>query len=154
MTDLVRLEFSYRTGGAGYGASFRSTNVGFGLTHVLPVLVACLASKPGSLILIENPEAQLHPQGQVAIGKLLARVAAFGVQVIIETHSDHILNGIRLAVKNGELPPEKACFHFFTRTSKGNLERLSPIIDRNGLMSEWPSGFFTQWDDTLVELLS
>lgn len=154
MTDLVRLEYAYRTRGAGYGSVFRSTNVGFGLTHALPVLVACLSTPPGSMILIENPEAQLHPQGQVAVGKLLARVAAVGVQVIIETHSDHVLNGIRVAIKQGDLPNRDAHVHFFSRTSAGKTKVQSPQISENGLLSEWPPGFFTQWDETLLDLLS
>jgi predicted ATPase len=153
MTDLVRLEFSYRTTGAAYGSSFRSTNVGFGLTHALPVVVASLASAPGTLIMIENPEAQLHPQGQVAVGQLLARLAAADVQVIVESHSDHVLNGIRLAVKKKNLSPEKVRFHFFQRNDAARTIMKSPIINEEGLLSEWPQGFFTQWDDTLLELL-
>jgi predicted ATPase len=154
MTDLVRLEFSYRTTGAAYGSSFRSTNVGFGPTHALPVVVAALASSPGALIMIENPEAQLHPQGQVAVGQLLTRLAAAGVQVVVESHSDHVLNGIRLAVKRKILSPEKARFHFFQRNDAARTVIKSPSIDENGLLSEWPEGFFTQWDETLLELLA
>jgi predicted ATPase len=153
MTDFVRLEFAYRTSSAAYGSSFRATNVGFGLTHALPVIVACLASPRGSLVLIENPEAQLHPEGQVAVGKLLARLAAEGVQVLIETHSDHILNGIRVAIRKELLTPDQAAFHFFRRNEEGRVVLHSPAVDKNGLLSEWPPGFFTQWDDTLLELL-
>lgn len=153
MTDMVRLNFSYRTTGIAYGEAFRATNVGFGLTHALPVIVACLATPPGCVILIENPEAQLHPQGQVAVGKLLAQVAAAGVQVIIETHSDHVLNGIRVAIRHGVLVPDNTRFHFFARNELGRIDVHSPRVDRDGLLSEWPIGFFTQWDDTLIELL-
>ncbi len=103
MTDLVRLVFSYKGEGAAHGDPLRPTNVGFGLTHALPVIVACLAAEPGTMLVVENPEAQLHPRGQVSIGRLLALTAASGVQVIIESHSDHVLNGIRLAVKDGLL---------------------------------------------------
>ena len=106
------------------------------------------------MLLIENPEAQLHPQGQVALGKFLARVAASGVQVVVETHSDHILNGIRVAVKREILPPGDLKVHFFSRSSTGSAFRVSPTIDKNGLLSDWPQGFFTQWDDTLIDLLS
>jgi predicted ATPase len=153
MTDFVRLDFSYRTTGIAYTESFRATNVGFGLTHALPVVVACLASPPGCLVLIENPEAQLHPQGQVVLGRLFAGLAAAGVQVIIETHSDHILNGLRIAIRKGVLAPENACFHFFDRDEHGGTVVKSPKVSREGLLSEWPSGFFTQWDESLLELL-
>lgn len=68
MTDFVRLEFSYRGQGVSYGAPLRPTNVGFGLTHALPVVAACLGAAPGSLIVIENPEAQLHPRAKLRSG--------------------------------------------------------------------------------------
>ena len=73
----------------------RSIHVGFGLTQVFPIIVAALSRKQGDLLLIENPEVHLHPAGQAMMGRFLAQVAAAGIQVLIETHSDHILNGIR-----------------------------------------------------------
>lgn len=155
LTDLVQLRYSYRTKGiGGGGGQFRATNVGFGLSYSLPIVVACLAAKPRELLLIENPEAHLHPEGQLAIGSLLARAASAGIQVIVETHSDHVLNGIRLAVKRGILNPSDTAFRFFRRNADGAAEIKKPKIGKDGMLSEWPSGFFTQWEDTLVQLLS
>ncbi|KQZ26433.1 DUF3696 domain-containing protein [Caulobacter sp. Root1472] len=153
MTDFVRLAFSYRGQGVSYGAPLRPTNVGFGLTHALPVVTACLGAKPGSLIVIENPEAQLHPQGQVAIGRLLALTAAGNVQVIVESHSDHVLNGIRLAVKDGGLDPTRARLHFFHREPGNQSQFESPKITKEGRLTHWPSGFFDQWEKSLDQLL-
>ncbi len=68
VTDTVSLQYSFV--GSQISSKFRSTNVGFGITYVLPVLVAVLASTPGSLLLIENPEAHLHPKGQAQMGDL------------------------------------------------------------------------------------
>jgi predicted ATPase len=154
-TDLVQLRYSYRTRGiGGGGGQFRATNVGFGLSYSLPIVVACLSAKPTDLLLIENPEAHLHPEGQLAVGDLLARAAAAGIQVIVETHSDHVLNGIRLAVKRGTLQPSHTGFRFFQRNEVGAAEIKCPTIGHDGMLSEWPSGFFTQWDDALVQLLS
>jgi predicted ATPase len=134
--------------------SYRPTNVGFGLTYSLPILVACLAAPTGSLLLIENPEAHLHPQGQVALGELLSFVAADGVQLVVETHSDHILNGIRLAVKGIKLPANDVALHFFTRSLKsGESEIQSPTVLPDGRLSNWPNGFFDQWDRSLDALL-
>jgi predicted ATPase len=104
--------------------------------------------------LIENPEAHLHPEGQLVMGDLLARASAAGVQVIVETHSDHVLNGIRLAVKRGTLKATDTGFRFFQRNDVGAAEIKKPTIGQDGMLSEWPSGFFTQWDDALVQLLS
>lgn len=153
MTDLVRLVFSYRGEGAAYGDALRPTNVGFGLTHVLPVVTACLAAQPGTLLIVENPEAQLHPRGQSAIGRLLAAAAASGVQVIVETHSDHVLNGIRLAVKDSLLASEFVRLHFFSRDPGRASEYESPVLGPDGRLSYWPPGFFDQWERSLDRLL-
>jgi len=153
MTDLVRLVFSYRGEGVAYGEVLRPTNVGFGLTHALPVVTACLAAQPGTLLIVENPEAQLHPRGQSTIGRLLALTAANGVQVIVETHSDHVLNGIRLGVKDGLLASEQARLHFFSRQRGQASGYESPVLGPDGRLSYWPVGFFDQWERSLDRLL-
>ncbi|MDE0304247.1 MAG: DUF3696 domain-containing protein [Albidovulum sp.] len=153
MTDLVRLVFSYRGEGAAYSDALRPTNVGFGITHALPVITACLAAKPRTLLIVENPEAQLHPRGQTMIGRLLALTAANGVQVIIETHSDHVLNGIRLTVKDRVLAPEQARLHFFTRQLGKASDYETPTLGPDGRLSYWPEGFFDQWEQSLDRLL-
>jgi predicted ATPase len=154
-TDFVRL--SYRFGlsaGLGGSNSYRPTNVGFGLTYSLPIVVACLATPPGGLVLFENPEAHLHPQGQAAMGRLMAITASTGVQVIVETHSDHVLNGIRLAIKDGALKAEQATPHFFRRhAATGAVEIETPTLTGRGRLSFWPEGFFDQWDKSLDALL-
>ncbi|MFB2835869.1 AAA family ATPase [Floridanema evergladense] len=149
--DLVSLQYSY-----GLSNLYRATNVGFGISYTLPIIVAVLASKPGTLILIENPEAHLHPKGQVKMGELLALGASCGVQIVIETHSDHVLNGIRLAVHGGKLDPKDVQLHFFQRQEKERqivTEVISPRIDRNGRIDQWPEGFFDEWDKSLITLL-
>jgi predicted ATPase len=153
MTDLVRLVFSYKGEGAAYGEPMRPTNVGFGLTHALPIIVACLAAAPNTLLVVENPEAQLHPRGQAAIGKLLALTAANGVQVIVESHSDHVLNGIRLIVKDGKLLPNQTKLHFFSRTLGDASNYETPTLSEEGRLSYWPAGFFDQWEKSLDLLL-
>ncbi len=122
---------------------FRATNVGFGLSYALPILIALLSAKPGALIIIENPEAHLHPQGQTRMGQLCARAVADGVQVILETHSDHVLDGARISVRHGILNPEDVCFHYFERKD-GVVQVASPVLDKEGRVSEWPKGFFDQ----------
>lgn len=153
MTDFVRLSFAYRGKGASYGDAIRPTNVGFGLTHVLPIVTACLAAEVDTLLLIENPEAQLHPRGQFALGRLLALTAASGVQVITESHSDHVLNGIRLAIKEGRLSSAQAAIHFFSRLPEGSASFATPRISSDGRLSDWPIDFFDQWERSLDMLL-
>ncbi len=154
--SLVGLSYQF-VGGRDVGNKFRPTNVGFGLSFFLPVIVAILSSKPGSLLLLENPEAHLHPMGQARIGRLLALAAAHGIQVILETHSDHIINGVRVALKEGLIKPEETKFLFFTgEVIEDQFKNyiLDLEIDRNGrFMNELPDGFFDEWDRQLTKLL-
>jgi predicted ATPase len=151
--DVVELRYS-SVFGTSISNSHRSTNVGFGVTYVLPILVAVLSSAPGALLLIENPEAHLHPKGQAQTGELLARAASCDIQVIVETHSDHVLNGIRLAVHDGKLNPDDVQIHFFQRREPDTMiEVTSPRVDRDGRIDEWPDGFFDEWERDLMALL-
>lgn len=124
----------------------RPIHVGFGLTQVLPIIVAALSATEGDIILIENPEVHLHPAGQALMGQFLADVARAGVQVIVETHSDHVLNGIRRSVKMEKLNPEQVAIHFFRSRSNEAAQVLSPQLDRSGNIDAWPEGFFDQFD--------
>ncbi|MBP0029702.1 AAA family ATPase [Roseofilum sp. Guam] len=149
--DIVDLKYS-----SGSSVLHRATNVGFGISYTLPIIVAILASKPGTLILLENPEAHLHPKGQAKIGELIALAASCGIQVLVETHSDHILNGIRLTVHRGKLDPNDVQLHYFQRQeTRGEFqtEVISPNMDRHGRIDNWPDGFFDEWDKSLEALL-
>lgn len=131
----------------------RPQNVGFGLTQLFPILVALIAARRGDLLLIENPEVHLHPRAQQNIGSVIARTVASGVQVIVETHSDHVLNGIRLAVKRGTIPHSDVMVHFFAPSKSESSRPMSPTMDVDGRLSSWPEGFFDQMDAALSELL-
>lgn len=135
--------------------SYKSVNVGFGITYVLPVVVALISANPGDIVLIENPEAHIHPRGQRMLGELIAAAGAGDVQVIVETHSDHVLNGIRVAVKKQVLEPSKTKFFFFYKDIEDSYKHkvICPVIDKNGRLDKWPDGFFDEWDNALLELL-
>lgn len=121
-------------------------HTGFGMTQILPVIVAGFSAAEGSIMLVENPEVHLHPAGQALMGQFLAHVASAGVQVIVETHSDHVLNGVRRTVKLGHLPAEDVAIHFFTPRSEDRAQVHSPVIDSDGNIDVWPDGFFDQFD--------
>ncbi|MGP8290751.1 DUF3696 domain-containing protein [Vreelandella zhanjiangensis] len=147
--------FAYRSH-IGKSRSFRPTNVGFGLSYTLPILTALVTAQKNSLILIENPEAHLHPKAQLIIGKLLGLCANAGVQLIIESHSDHVLNGIRIAVKENLIDSEKVALHFINRSDPLDISTtdvLSPVINKNGKLNKWPDGFFDEWDNALDKLI-
>jgi predicted ATPase len=126
------------------GHSYRAINVGFGLSYALPVVIALIMSKPGSLVIIENPEAHLHPKGQSYIGRLIALATIAGVQVIIETHSDHLLNGIRVVTRTCEnFDPELFTLYYVSQgNEQSNVEEIT--ITKDGKLSNWPNGFFDQ----------
>ncbi len=160
-TDLVRLSFRFGTAGLSSTNRYRPTHVGFGLTYVLPVIVACLSAQPGGLIMLENPEAHLHPRGQTAMTALTCAAAMAGAQVMVETHSDHVLNAIRLAVKQHRLAAEDVMVHFFERRRRDpndpedvdETRIVTPTIGPDGMLSQWPDGFFDEWDRSLDQLL-
>ena len=112
-----------------------------------------MLSSPGTLCLIENPEAHLHPRGQTRLAELAARAAAAGLQVFIETHSDHFLDGVRLAVRDGLISPDQTAIHYFERRDDRTVV-TSPEIDADGFLPHWPEGFFDQRDDNLARLLA
>lgn len=135
--------------------SHRATNVGFGITYVLPILVALLKIRPDDLVIIENPEAHLHPKAQKLLGELIVKAASTGAQIMIETHSDHILNGIRISVKKLYLEAEKVKMFFFMRENVGekfNVNVFAPKLNQDGDINIWPEGFFDEWDNALAEL--
>jgi len=139
--------------GAPGGELVRAPNMGFGVSYALPVVLAGLIALPGGLLLVENPEAHLHPAGQSRMGVFLAWLAGRGVQVVVETHSDHVLNGIRLA--SGEhalLPHGDAIIHFFD-SDQDDVCVTTPLrFTASGGVSDWPPGFFDQYQIDVAAL--
>jgi predicted ATPase len=150
----VRYRFEARRG---ISNSYRTTNVGFGISYALPVIVAVLTANPGDVILLEGPEAHLHPRGQSKLGELLARAAIDGVQVIAETHSDHVINGVRVAVHQNLIPAPSAEFLYFNwdpRVEDGATTVQRLVMDEHGRIEDWPEGFFDEMDRSLEILLT
>lgn len=156
--DIVSLKVRQTETAATMGTimEYKPVNVGFGISYCLPIILALLKAKKDDLIILENPEAHLHPQGQRKVGELIARAAQGGAQIIVETHSDHILNGIRLAVKRQQIEKEKVKLYYFCTEMKNDImvhTYEAPVIDDKGRLNIWPKGFFDEWDNTLLELL-
>ena len=153
--DLISLQYTFIVGNQ-VTNRYRSTNVGFGITYTLPVLVALLSSRQNALVLLENPEAHLHPKGQFQLGELMARAASCGIQIVVESHSDHVLNGIRVAIRQGILTPEQLCLYYLERNPQSDQmssQVISPHVDKNGRINQWPDGFFDEWEKSLEQLL-
>jgi len=136
--------------------TFRPKNVGFGISYVLPILLALLTSEKGKIIIIENPESHIHPRGQVELGKLISLAAQNGAQLFIETHSDHILNGIRVSVKDKRIDKNNVNIMYFNKitSEKEQYSTITQInIDKNGELSEYPKNFLDEWSNQLLKLL-
>ena len=135
---------------------FRTSNVGFGLSYTLPVLAMLLRASmiPGSVVLLENPEAHLHPKGQTEMGKMIACAVKAGVQVIVETHSDHLFDGIRIYAKeDGHFASQFIGYWF--ELDKENISRWEniQINDAGQFANEAPKGFCDQFEINALQLI-
>jgi predicted ATPase len=153
--DKMILTFDFELG-SGRTNSFRPNNVGFGISFSLAVIVTLLTATPTSVIIIENPEAHLHPRGQAELGKLMALCASTGAQVFVETHSDHIINGIRVSVRDKLVAPSAVNICWFSKVTTTN-EQYTMIkeihVDRHGELSDYPTDFMDEWNNQLLRLV-
>jgi predicted ATPase len=140
-------------------------NMPYGISYALPIIVSCLVrlipkeklfndyhnDDDAMMIIVENPEAHLHPYAQSMMGFFLAYMSD-RIQIIVETHSDHVINGMRKAIRHEKISNDNIVFNFFKAdevSSKVNLIE----IDKEGELREWPKGFFDQFEKDMMELL-
>lgn len=126
-------------------------NVGFGYSYALPIIVSGLIAQEGEILIVENPEAHLHPFAQSQLAKFLAQVSACGVQVFIESHSDHILNALRIAVLDKIIKSSELNILYFHRDDDGIQLSNVPVL-HDGSIETWPIGFFDQIDKDFARL--
>lgn len=128
------------------------SNVGVGVSQLLPILVLCLGAPLGSIIMIEQPELHLHPSVQTRLAMFFAAIAVTGRQVIVETHSEQLINGLRLHIARSRLRPHMVSLLFASRDRFGTrLKRIE--IESDGRIPSWPEGFFDEDERTFVELM-
>ena len=132
---------------------FKPTNVGFGYSYALPIIIAGLLAKKESTLIIENPEAHLHPLAQSILGKFLVWLTEKGTQVFVETHSEHILNAPRVLIVQEVFSDENlGVIYFDERCDSGHI---NIVVEDSGLIKKWPDGFFDQFEkdnDTILGL--
>lgn len=144
------LDSSDRSGG------FKPVNVGFGYSYVLPIILTFLLAERGTKIFIENPEAHLHPGAQSRLMDFMVDQALDkDLQLFVETHSDHIINGLRIAVKRGKLKRNQGEILFFDRDNEvGSEPKVTNIhIDSEGNLSDYPDGFMDEWTLQMASLV-
>lgn len=146
----ARFEYTI-TNKDGEGQVLSPLNMPFGHSYILPIVLAVLTAPKDSLIMIENPESHLHPSAQTRMGEFLSRAANEGIQIIIETHSDHLMNGIRLACRHKIISPEKIEMDLIGRESTDSKEhtRFHIKLNDDGTVASWIPGFFDEWEEAL-----
>lgn len=139
--------------------NLRAENIGYGVSHSLSVITALVSAQPGALLLIENPEVYLHPEGQAHLATLISRVAQRGVQVIVETHSDHIVNGVLVNAKKfarGEsgIDKEKLKIYYFSGCDSDHVVQCEEVkVEHDFRLEYQPMGFFDTLEKDINFLL-
>lgn len=138
--------------------NLKAENIGYGISYSLPVVVALLSASPGALVIIENPEAHLHPEGQSVLAQLIALVAQRGIQVIVETHSDHIFNGIMVAVyqyhnKGVGIAANNVATYYIREKDAQHASVIEPVvITKQGVLVQQLDGFFDREEKDMMIL--
>lgn len=150
----ARLEYSIFNN-SGVEQQLSPLNMPFGHSYVLPIILAVLTAPSGSMILVENPESHLHPGAQLRMGEFLSIAAACGIQIIIETHSDHLMNGIRLSCRKRIISPEIIEMDLIGLDTDGYTHVRRPIqLNPDGTVKNLVPGFFDEWEKALTSLIS
>lgn len=130
----------------------RTIHVGTGVSYLATIIIAALSCTKDSLLIIENPEIHLHPSAQSKFTELFTFLSSRGLQIVIETHSDHIINGIRKEIKKQTINLENVSIYYMCKNEKLTVpEKIT--ISKNGAIVNHKKGFFDQFDDDLDILL-
>lgn len=117
------------------------SDVGFGLSQILPILVALIQAENDHIIYIEQPEIHLHPKAQFKLAKILCDYSNKGRRMIIETHSSIFIRGLQIEVAEGNLPKDLVSLNWFTQDDNGATLVSEAELDENGTFGDWPSDF-------------
>lgn len=146
----------YLDSSTGNSKGFKPTNVGYGYSYVLPIVYKTLDAPVGGVVVVENPEAHLYPGAQSRLVDFLVKYAKRNhLQIILETHSDHIVNGLRLAVKESIIEPDESTILFFDRDEDetGTPDIVRIRIDKRGGLDSQPRDFMDEWTRQMLALL-
>lgn len=149
-----KIDYIYNRPGKTATKSFSPKNVGYGISYDLPIITALLAASPGDLIIIENPEAHIHPSGQAKLMELICKASHSGVQIILETHSDHIVNGALVCCNKNFICNDEIKMYYFDRDEELHTTKILPLkVEKGGRIIHPPKGFFDQIDIDLQTIM-
>lgn len=148
---IVSLNFSFDKEGIN---KFKPNNIGFGFSYILPIIISGLIAQPNDILIVENPEAHLHPRAQSRLARFLAKVANTGVQVFIESHSEHILNALRICTLDESIGLKNKQFKilYFQDSKSSELPYVELNMEQNGKITNWVDGFFDQQEIDLATI--
>ena len=128
------------------------TDVGFGVSQILPVLVLCYYAPKGSTLIFEQPEIHLHPSVQAGLADVFIYVIKNrNMQIILESHSEHLLRRLQRRIAEEQLQENDTALYFCQLNEQGNSELIPLELDAYGNINNWPVGFF---GDEMGELLA
>lgn len=148
ITNTYSARYSYKN-----NKDVRPYHIGSGASYILGVIIAGLSAKKDDIVIIENPEIHLHPKAQSDLAGFLCFIANAGIQIIIESHSDHIFNGIRKAIAMKTIPQKNVAINFFELDENLLTKNTEIELSGSGRVVKHINGLFDQFDNDLDELL-
>ncbi len=148
LSNSLSVEFSF-----GDGKPVRPYHIGSGVSFAMGMLVSCLSAKPDDIVVIENPETHLHPKAQSDLTEFFCFAANAGIQIILETHSDHVFNGVRKAIVKKEITNTDVAVHFFQLDENALSKNTAIALNEHGRVMTHQKGLFDQFNNDLDQIL-
>lgn len=150
--DQIRVAFTLKE----LEGSVSPLNLGAGMSYIAKVLIICLMAKKGDLVFLENPEIQLHPKAQAHLAVFLAFIASNGIQVVVETHCEHLINKLAYLVYEDEISSKDVVLHYKPDVDQNfisiKINENGKFTDLNGEVTGFPLGFFDATLDDLMQM--
>lgn len=128
-------------------------HIGTGVAYIAEVIISCFATPKDGVIIMENPEIHLHPKAQADLIDFMAEIAKAGIQIIIESHSDHLFNGIRRLISQDILSLSEVSVYNFRQDENGLTKAENVEFTSNGGIKKYIPGMFDQFDNDLDAIL-
>ncbi|TCO67894.1 DUF3696 domain-containing protein [Marinisporobacter balticus] len=147
-TDKLKAQFS--------GVSrikVRTKNTGSGLSYLISIIIMCLSLEENETLIIENPEIHLHPKAQSRLTEFFIFISKANRQLIIETHSDHFFNGLRVAIANSAISNEEVSINFLSLDNRNCTINSEIKISKRGRIIDLPQDLFDQFEIDLDRML-